>query len=153
MRPLDAAEHTEVYGAWRSLWCHPSILKILTDVVSRYSPSYLKSHDYQAKSPGTGKREICLPFIKRVKKEPGNCKLVNLISVTGKIMEQIVLEVIWGIQHGFNKGRSYLTNLVAFCGGVTTSVDKGRATDVIYTDLCKATCGWQPSPLQKFGSW
>jgi len=63
-------------------------------------------------------------------------------------MEQLILDVIIkqveekrvirSSQHGFTKGKSRLTNLVAFYDGMIGWVDEGRAVDVVYLDFTKA---------------
>ncbi|GAB0209515.1 mitochondrial enolase superfamily member 1 [Grus japonensis] len=78
------------------------------------------------------------------KEDPGNYRPVGLTSVPGKVMEQIILsaikqhvqdnQVIRPSQHGFMKGRSYLTNLISFYD----KVDEGKAVDVVYLDFSKA---------------
>lgn len=47
-------------------------------------------------------------------------------------------EVTGDSKHGFfNKGKLCLRNLVAFFNGLTVLVDKRKAADITYLDLCK----------------
>lgn len=47
-------------------------------------------------------------------------------------------ELIQDSQHGPTKVKFCLNNLFTFCDGVTKAVDKGKATDVMCLDFCKA---------------
>jgi len=96
--------------------------------------------------PGDRRKANVTPIFKKGKKEDlGYYRLVSLTSVPGKMTEQLILEVIIkhveekqiirNNQHGFTKGKSSLTNLIAFYNGVTGWVDEGRAVDVVYLDF------------------
>ncbi|GAB0205365.1 mitochondrial enolase superfamily member 1 [Grus japonensis] len=98
--------------------------------------------------PEDWRKASVTPVFKNGKKEdPGNYRPLSLTSITGKVMEQHILgvinkhvekRVIGGCQHGFTKGKSCLTNLIAFYDGMTGWVDERRAVDVVYLDFSKA---------------
>ena len=127
--------------------------------------------------PEDWRKAIVTPvFIKGKKEDPGNYRPVNLTSIPGKMMEQLMLDiiikqeekkVIRSSQNGFTKGKSCLSNLMAFYDVMITWVDEGRAVDVVYLDFSKAfdavshnilieklrTCGLDEQTVRWIENW
>eukprot|EP00061_Rhincodon_typus_P016371 g44558.t1 len=58
----------------------------------------------------------------------------ELKEMTGEETERLIGQM----QHGFMKGRSYLTNLLEFFEDIMSMVDNGELVDVMYLDFQKA---------------
>ncbi|PKU46357.1 rna-directed dna polymerase from mobile element jockey- hypothetical protein [Limosa lapponica baueri] len=99
--------------------------------------------------PEDWRKAKVIPVFKKGKKEDrGNYRPVSLTSIPGKVMERLILgaisehveekKAIRSSQHGFVKGKSCQTNLIAFYDGMTGWMDEKRAVDVTYLDFSKA---------------
>ncbi|CAM5142344.1 unnamed protein product [Natator depressus] len=128
---------------------HPRVLKKLADVIAEPLAIIFENSWRSGEVPDDWKKANVVSIFNKGKKEdPGNYRPVSLTSVPGKIMEQVLEEsilkhleerkVIRNSQHGFTKGKSCLTNLIAFYDEITGSVDEGKAVDVLFLDFSKA---------------
>ncbi|CAM5153827.1 unnamed protein product [Natator depressus] len=126
---------------------HPRVLKELADVIAEPLAIIFENSWRSGEVPDDWKKAV--PIFKKGKEEdPENYRPVSLTSTPGKIMEQVLKEsilkhleerkVIRNSQHGFTKGKSCLTNLIAFYDEITGSVDEGKAVDVLFLDFSKA---------------
>ncbi|CAM5172867.1 unnamed protein product [Eretmochelys imbricata] len=145
----DYLEKLDVHKSMGPDELHPRVLKELAAVIAEPLAITFENSWRMGEVPDDWKKANVVPIFKKGKKEdPGNYRPVSLTSVPGKIMEQVLKEsilkhlherkVIRNSQHGFTKGRSCLTNLIAFYDEITGSVDEGKAVDVLFLDFSKA---------------
>ncbi|KFP27131.1 RNA-directed DNA polymerase from mobile element jockey, partial [Colius striatus] len=71
---------------------HPRVLRELADVVAKplsiiFEQSWRTGKDWR-------KANVTPVFKKGRKDDPGNCRLVSLTSILGKVMEQLILNVM-----------------------------------------------------------
>ncbi|CAM4589167.1 unnamed protein product [Lepidochelys kempii] len=127
---------------------HLRVLRELGDVIAEPLAIIFENPWQSGEVPDNWKKANIVPIFKKGKENPGNYKLVSLTSGPGKIMEQVLKEsilkhleerrVIRNSQHGYTKGKSCLTNLIAFYDKITDSVDMGKVVDMIYLDFSEA---------------
>ncbi|CAM5144011.1 unnamed protein product [Natator depressus] len=145
----DYLEKLDVHKSMGPDELHPRVLKELAAVIAEPLAIIFENSWRTGEVPDDWKKANVVPIFKKGKEEdPGNYRPVSLTSVPGKIMEQVLKEsilkhlherkVIRNSQHGFTKGRSCLTNLIAFYDEITGSVDEGKAVDVLFLDFSKA---------------
>ncbi|GAB0179592.1 mitochondrial enolase superfamily member 1 [Grus japonensis] len=145
----DLLLHLDAYKSMGPNGIHSRVLRVLADVIARPLSIIFQQSWESGEVPVDWKLANVVPIFKKGKKEdPGNYRLVSLTSVPGKIMEKIMLgvikkhlkdnAVIGHSQHGFQRGRACLTNLVSFYDKVTHLVDQGKPVDVIFLDFSKA---------------
>ncbi|CAM5145932.1 unnamed protein product [Eretmochelys imbricata] len=145
----DYLEKLDEYKSMGPDTLHPRVLKELADVIAEPLAIIFENSWRSGEVPDDWKKANVVPIFKKGKEEdPGNYRPVSLTSVPGKIMEQVLKEsilkhleerkVIRNSQHGFTKGKSCLTNLIAFYDEITGSVDEEKAVDVLFLDFSKA---------------
>ena len=103
----------------------------------------------ECKVPYDWKHANVTPIYKQgSRSSPENYRPISLTCHLSKVMESIVRDVITrhlnnfnlitGSQHGFRRGRSCVTNLLAFLDKVTSYRDDKESIDIIFLDFAKA---------------
>ena len=147
---MDQLSSLEIHESMDPDGMHPQVLRELAEVIARPLSIIFDKSWGMGKVPEDWRKANVTPVFKKSKKEDAvNYRLVNLTSIPGKAMEQLMLgavsrhikdkRVMSGSQHGFTKGKSCLTNLIAFYEEITRWIDDGKAVDVFYLNFSRAS--------------
>ena len=126
--------------------------KLLNEIVEQISTPLAKLFNLALEEgivPSEWKGANITPLFKKgSRKKPENYRPVSLTSVVCKLLETLIRDhmveflvkhkIINTSQHGFQKARSCLTNLLCFLEETTKWVDDGSPVDVVYLDFQKA---------------
>ncbi|KAK4827457.1 hypothetical protein QYF61_018178 [Mycteria americana] len=145
----DLLHHLDTHESMQLDRIYPRVLRELAEVLAKPLSIIYQQSWLTGEVPVDWRLANVTPIYKKGRKEDlGNYRPVSLTSVSGNVMEQIILSAImWHVQHnqvirpsqhGFMKGRSCLTNLISFYDKVTRLVDEGKAVGVVYLDFSKA---------------
>ena len=104
------------------------------------------------------------PIFKKGKREfVENYRPVSLLSVISKVQKRCVAsrlvphvkKILYPFQHGFQKGKSCVTQLIEAFYDIGHALDRGLGSDIIYLDFAKAFDSMCPvklvSKLKTFG--
>ena len=109
---------------------------------------YRKSLD-TGEVPEDWRTENVTPAFKKGQKyQAENYRPISLTSVCSKIMEHVITSqimnhgennnILYLLQHGFRRGRSYETQLIEFIDDLSSNLQKNQQTDVLIMDFAKA---------------
>ena len=128
---------------------HPRVLVELKNEMATPLKMIFTRSLQEGQLPPSWKEANVTPIYKKGKRHiPGNYRPVSLTPMAGKCMERLIRDAIMTHmtendllspkQHGFIKGRSCVTQLLAVLDSWTLALDEGGHIDTIYLDFAKA---------------
>ena len=128
---------------------HPLILRNLADIIATPVAKIFQLSLREGRLPNEWKVAIVKPMHKGGSPHsPSNYRPISLTCVLGKCLERLIksamqshlasLDLLSPTQHGFQKGRSCITNLLLARETWAESLDSGLHLDVVFIDFSKA---------------
>ena len=127
----------------------PKILKELAPEIAPILTLIFRRSYSSGQIPNIWKSaNVCPVFKKGTKYDPINYRPISLTCKSCKVMEHIVTShimthadthnIMYPLQHGFQRGLSCETQLTEFIDDITRNLDNGKQTDCLIMDFSKA---------------